>query len=132
MAKEVIARNAPAPPSSPPRFLAQNDRSDMNNENWKQVWVVAANGIALSVRARASELKMRSAPRMIKMMPCLIGNGLCSIIIPAIAMAMRNEKRYVFGVSDVGIYPVVGANRQRVGVLAMRQKHVAARTIILA
>lgn len=132
MVKEVIARNAPAPPSSPPRFLAQNDRSERNNENWKQVWVVAANGIALSVRARASELKMRSAPRMIKMMPCLIGNGLCSIIIPAIAMAMRNEKRYVFGVSDVGIYPVVGANRQRDGVLAMRQKHVAVRTIILA
>lgn len=96
------------------------------------MWVVAANGIALSVRARASELKMRSVPRMIKMMPCLIGNGLCSIIIPAIAMAMRNEKRYVFGVSDVGIYPVVGANRQRDGVLAMRQKHVAVRTIILA
>ena len=89
------------------------------------MWVVAANGIALSVRARASELKMRSAPRMIKMMPCLIGNGLCSFIIPAIAMAMRNEKRYVFGVSDVGIYPAVGANRQRGGVLAMRQKHVA-------
>ena len=37
---------------------------------------------------------------------------------------MRNEKRYVFGVSDVGIYPVVGANRQRDGVLAMRQKPV--------
>ena len=69
------------------------------------MWVVAANGIALSVRA---------------------------IIIPTIAMAMRNEKRYVFGVSDVGIYPAVGANRQRGGVLAMRQKHVAVRTIILA
>ena len=93
------------------------------------MWAVAATGIALSVEARASEPTIRIALRIIKTMPCLTGNGLCSFITSAIATDTSTEKMYVFGVSDVGMYPEVGANRQSDGTLAMRQKHVAARTM---
>ena len=85
------------------------------------MWAVAATGIALSVVARASEPTMRIALRIIKTMPCFITS--------AIATDTSTEKMYVFGVSDVGMYPEVGANRQSDGTLAMRQKHVAARTM---